>query len=203
MSEIAVSDITGLVLAGGKAQRMGGGDKGLIRFRGLPLIEHAITRLKPQVQTLLINANRNYSVYSAYGYPVIADDDASFAGPLAGFAAGLKVCKSPYLVTIPCDSPLFPTTLVKTLVNTLESNHAQIAYASSKDREGKIWAQPVFCLMKKELQHSLETFLASGERKIDRWFAQENACTAVFDDELAFANANTPEELADLEKNPS
>ncbi len=199
MGSIAASDITGLVLAGGRAQRMGGIDKGLIPFRGSPLIEYSLDRLKPQVNTMLINANRNHSIYSAYGYPVLPDEDESFSGPLAGFVAGLKACKTPYLVTVPCDSPIFPRDLVKQLADSLESKQTGIAYASSKDLTGKIWAQPVFCLMRADLLNSLTTFLASGERKIDRWFAEEKAISVLFADESQFANANTPEELAALE----
>jgi len=109
---IARSEITGLLLAGGRALRMGGIDKGLIPFQGKPLIEHAINRLGPQVANLVINANRNQTVYSQYGYPIVADENQDYAGPLAGYLAGLKVCNTPYLMTAPCDSPLFPTDLV-------------------------------------------------------------------------------------------
>ena len=199
MGSIAVSDITGLVLAGGRAQRMGGIDKGLIPFKGIPLIESALERLKPQVHTILINANRNHSIYSSYGYPVLADEDDSFSGPLAGFVAGLKACKTPYLLTVPCDSPLFPLDLANQLADSLKTNQVKIGYASSQDTAGKIWAQPVFCLMHKDLLGSLKIFLESGERKIDRWFSQENACSVLFANEKAFTNANTPEELAQLE----
>lgn len=197
---IARSEITGLLLAGGRAQRMGGIDKGLIPFQGKALIEHAINRLGPQVFSLIINANRNHDIYSRYGYPIVADEDQNFAGPLAGYLAGLKACNTPYLMTVPCDSPLFPTDLVKTLADTLVRQKANIVYASSQDSSGKIWAQPVFCLIKKDMADSLQQFLADGHRKIDRWFAQQNACTTIFENESAFANANTPEELAQLEK---
>lgn len=197
---IAPSEITGLLLAGGRAQRMGGIDKGLVPFQGKPLIEHAIHRLGPQVSGLLINANRNQDIYSQYGYPIVADENQDFSGPLAGYLVGLKACKTPYLVTAPCDSPLFPTDLVMALANRLEKQDANIAYASSQDSAGKVWAQPVFCLMKRDVLHSLEQFLANGQRKIDRWFAAQDACTAIFINESAFANANTPEELAQLEK---
>ena len=197
---IARSEITGLLLAGGRALRMGGIDKGLIPFQGKPLIEHAINRLGPQVANLVINANRNQTVYSQYGYPIVADENQDYAGPLAGYLAGLKACNTPYLMTAPCDSPLFPTDLVEVLVHTLKTQGSHIAYASSQDPSGKIWAQPVFCLMKREVVDSLEQFLADGQRKIDRWFASQNACTTIFQNESAFANANTPDELAQLEK---
>ena len=197
---IARSEITGLLLAGGRAQRMGGIDKGLVPFQGKPLIEHAIHRLAPQVSGLLINANRNQGIYSHYGYPIVTDESQDFAGPLAGYLVGLKACDTPYMVTAPCDSPLFPTDLVTALADRLEKEDANIAYASSQDSAGKIWAQPVFCLMKREVLHSLEQFLADGQRKIDRWFASQDACTTIFTNETAFANANTPEELAQLEK---
>jgi molybdopterin-guanine dinucleotide biosynthesis protein A len=199
MESIAASDITGLVLAGGRAQRMGGIDKGLIPFKGIPLIESSLNRLRPQVHTILINANRNHSIYSSYGYPVLTDEDDSFSGPLAGFMVGLKACKTPFLLTVPCDSPLFPLDLANQLAVSLETNQVKIGYASSQDMTGKIWAQPVFCLMHKDLLGPLKNFLESGERKIDRWYAQENACSVLFANEKAFTNANTPAELAQLE----
>ena len=197
---IARSEITGLLLAGGRAQRMGGIDKGLVPFQGKPLIEHAINRLAPQVRNIVINANRNQDIYSRYGYPIVTDENQDFSGPLAGYLAGLKACNTPYLMTVPCDSPLFPTDLVKTLGDALINHAADIAYASSQDSAGKVWAQPVFCLMKRDALDSLEQFLANGQRKIDHWFASQHACTAIFTNESAFANANTPEELAQLEK---
>lgn len=113
--------------------------------------------------------------------------------------AGLKACKTPYLLTVPCDSPLFPLDLANQLADSLKTNQVKIGYASSQDTAGKIWAQPVFCLMHKDLLGSLKIFLESGERKIDRWFAQENACSVLFANEKAFTNANTPEELVQLE----
>ena len=103
---IPTEQITGLILAGGRAQRMGGMDKGLIPFLQKPLIEASIARLKPQVDSLIINANRNITKYAAYGYPVILDETPDFSGPLAGFSVGLKACKTPYLLTSPCDLSL-------------------------------------------------------------------------------------------------
>ena len=197
---IHTDQITGLILAGGRAQRMGGIDKGLIPFHGKPLIELAIARLQSQVNSIIINANRNITKYAAYGYPVIMDETPDFSGPLAGFSAGLQVCKTPYLLTSPCDSPLLPIDLASQLASEMESGDYQLVYASSKEPDGKVWAQPVFCLMRSNLQESLEAFLQKGDLKIDRWFKELRSSTVVFDDAQAFANVNTPEELKTLEE---
>ena len=197
---ISNKDITGLILAGGRAQRMGGIDKGLIPFHGKPLIESAIAKLKPQVQTMVINANRNITKYASYGYPVIMDETPEFSGPLAGFFVGLKVCKTPYMLTSPCDSPLLPNNLAELLSAEMERGDFQLVYASSKEAEDKVWAQPVFCLMRANLQDSLANFLLKGNLKIDHWFKELRSSTVVFEDPQAFANVNTPEELKALEE---
>ena len=197
---ITANQITGLILAGGRAQRMGGIDKGLIPFHGKPLIESTITRLKPQVSTILINANRSITKYSRYGYPVLMDETPDFSGPLAGFSVGLKHCKSPYLLTSPCDSPLLPTDLAEKMAGELEGKNLELVFASSKEDDGKIWSQPVFCLMRRDLKDSLDTFLSKGDLKIDRWFKELRSGTVVFENAQAFANVNTPEELAALEE---
>ena len=197
---ITANQITGLILAGGRAQRMGGIDKGLIPFHGKPLIESTITRLKPQVGTILINANRSITKYSHYGYPVLMDETPDFSGPLAGFSVGQKHCKSPYLLTSPCDSPLLPTDLAEKMAGELEGKNLELVFASSKEDDGKIWSQPVFCLMRRDLKDSLDTFLSKGDLKIDRWFKELRSGTVVFENAQAFANVNTPEELAALEE---
>ncbi len=197
---ITSEHITGLILAGGRAQRMGGIDKGLIPFHGKALIEFAINRLKPQVSTILINANRSITKYSHYGYPVLMDETPDFSGPLAGFSVGLKHCKTPYLLTSPCDSPLLPFDLAQKMAAELEGNNLELVFASSKEEDGKIRSQPVFCLMKSSLQDSLDAFLSKGDLKIDRWFKELRSGTVVFENPQAFANVNTPEELAALEK---
>ena len=196
---ISAEQITGLILAGGRAQRMGGIDKGLIPFHQKPLIETTIQRLKTQVGPILINANRNITKYAVYGYPVIMDETPDFSGPLAGFLMGLKNCKTPYLLTTPCDSPLFPEDLATKLASELEQANLDLVYASSKEADGKVWAQPVFCLMRANLQDSLISFLDKGDLKIDRWFKELKSGTVIFDNTQAFANANTPEELQSLE----
>ena len=197
---IAHTEITGLILAGGRAQRMGGIDKGLVSFMGKPLIEHAIARLSPQVTTILINANRKQDRYAQYGHPVIADHHPDFAGPLAGFAAGLEHCNTEYLLSVPCDSPVFPLNLSERMLEAVINTQSDVVYASSSDPSGAIWTQPVFCLMRRSVQQSLQAFLDQGGRKIDRWFETLPSSTLVFADAAAFANTNTPEELQALEQ---
>ena len=197
---ILKDQITGLILAGGRAQRMGGIDKGLIPFHGKPLIESAITRLKTQVGPILINANRNITKYASYGFPVLMDETTDFSGPLAGFSVGLKNCITPYLLTSPCDSPLLPIDLAEKMMVEIKSGKFDLVYASTQDANGKIWAQPVFCLMRSTLKDSLTSFLGTGNLKIDRWFLNLRSSTVIFEDEQAFANINTPEELRALEE---
>ena len=196
---IALREITGLILAGGRAQRMGGIDKGLIPFHGRPLIESAIEALKRQTGQLLINANRNLAQYSTYGYPVVSDVTLDFSGPLAGFSAGLATCKTRYLLTAPCDSPLLPPDLSERLAGELEASGAQLVYASTEELDGKIWSQPVFCLMRSDVADSLNQFLTKGDLKIDHWFKDLHTSTVIFKNSQAFANINTPEELKHLE----
>jgi molybdenum cofactor guanylyltransferase len=187
--------ITGLILAGGRGSRMGGVDKGLQNYRGLPLAMHALLRLSPQVGQVMINANRNLGAYESFGAPVWPDALPDFSGPLAGFLAGLDHCETPYLVTVPCDTPLFPTDLVARLSSALEAQGAEIAMARTGAQ-----VQPVFTLMKTSLLESLVRFTEGGGRKIDRWTAQHHTVEVDFDDESAFANANTQDELVALER---
>jgi molybdopterin-guanine dinucleotide biosynthesis protein A len=196
---IDTKDITGLILAGGRGSRMGGVDKGLQNHHGVPLAMHALMRLSPQVGEILINANRNLGAYESMGVPVWPDTLSDYAGPLAGFLTGLERCETPYLVTVPCDSPLFPTDLVARLAQALESNDAEIAMAATLE-DGALQVQPVFCLMKSDVLESLVRFTQSGQRKIDKWTAGLRCVEVPFDDPHAFANANTPDELKALQQ---
>ena len=192
------STITGLVLAGGRATRMGGVDKGLQNYQGISLAMHALLRLSPQVGEVMINANRNLSAYEAMGVPVWPDSLPDYAGPLAGFIAGLERCETPYMVTVPCDSPVFPLDLVERLAQALEAQQADIAMVTT--REGDAWrTQPVFCLMKTELLGSLLRFTGEGNRKIDKWTALHKCIEVPFEDAQAFAGANTVAELHRLQ----
>ena len=190
-------DITGLVLAGGRGSRMGGIDKGLQLFRGVPLAQHALRRLGAQAGTTAINANRNIDRYEAMGAPVWPDALPDHPGPLAGFLAGLVHCETPYLLTVPCDSPLFPGDLAARLAQALAAQQADIAMAATLEN-GVEQVQPVFCLLKRELRASLQAFIEGGQRKIDRWTALHRCVVVRFDDAPAFANANTLAELEQL-----
>jgi molybdopterin-guanine dinucleotide biosynthesis protein A len=192
-------DITGLILAGGRGSRMGGVDKGLQNHHGVALALHALLRLGPQVGQLMINANRNLGAYESFGVPVWPDPVGEFAGPLAGFLAGLERCETPLLLTIPCDTPNFPDDLAARMAAALDAEQAELAYAVTVEA-GREQAQPVFCLLKSALCESLVAFLHGGGRKIDRWFAQHHALAVRFDDASAFANANTLAELAQLQQ---
>ncbi|QJR15584.1 molybdenum cofactor guanylyltransferase MobA [Usitatibacter palustris] len=192
---MSATSVTGVVLAGGQGSRMGGVDKGLQVFRGRPMVAHVIERLAPQVDEVLVNANRNPDEYSRFGHRVIADEIPGFAGPLAGFERGLAHASGQLVVTVPCDSPFLPADLVSRLRRALEGGSAPIAVAKTGDQ-----AHPVFCLMRRDVHASLEKFLAAGDRKIDRWYASLGAIEVAFDDEPdAFRNINTREELSQLE----
>lgn len=201
MTPIAQQDITGLVLAGGQGRRMGGVDKGLQMYRGLPLALHALQRLQPQVGTTLISANRHFPAYEAMGVPVWADTVKGYAGPLAGLLTGLTHAKTGWLVTVPCDTPDFPNDLVARLAAAATVQGAQIAMAATRGEgaQGSLRAQPVFCLLRIDLIDSLRAYLQAGERKFGKWTAQHRAAEVAFDDAAAFFNANTMDELHQLQ----
>jgi molybdenum cofactor guanylyltransferase len=206
--------ITALILAGGRGSRMGGVDKGLQNFNGLPLALHTLLRLQQQeaglIGDILINANRNLGAYEAFGVPVWPDTLPDYAGPLAGFLTGLERCETPWLLTVPCDTPRFPLDLAARMANQLEREDAEIAMATAPEAEGAVGdtpaparPQPVFCLMPVHLLESLVAFTQDGGRKIDRWTARHKTTLVLFDrpqdDPRAFFNANTLDELQRLE----
>ena len=197
--------ITGVILAGGRGSRMGGADKGLQNFNGVPLALHTLMRLSPQVGEIMINANRNLAAYESFGVPVWPDSTGlgEFAGPLAGFITGLERCETPYLLTVPCDTPLFPDDLVARMAEALVRENADFAVAAAREEDGQLRPQPVFCLMGINMLESLASFTQSGGRKIDAWTAQHKTAIVPFDqpgdDTHSFFNANTLAELHQLE----
>ena len=205
---IDTQNITGLVLAGGRGSRMGGVDKGLQNFRGLPLALHTLMRLQMQVGATLVNANRNLAAYESFGAPVWPDASNDYAGPLAGFLTGLEHCETPWLLTVPCDTPLFPLDLATRLAQAADAQQADIAMAAAPEDDGSgqttVRTQPVFCLLRVELLESLVRFTQAGGRKIDAWTAQHPCAVVPFDqpgdDPKAFFDANTLAELQALER---
>jgi molybdopterin-guanine dinucleotide biosynthesis protein A len=202
----ASEGVTALILAGGRGSRMGGIDKGLQNFRGLPLALQTLMRLQLQSlppQEVLINANRNLAAYESLGAAVWPDTLDGFAGPLAGFLTGLERCETPLLLTVPCDTPLFPLDLIERLHAALIEQNADLAMAAAREEDGQVRPQPVFCLLRIELLDSLVAFTQKGGRKIDAWTGQHRCAIVPFDRPQdateAFFNANTLEELQKLE----
>ena len=189
--------IAGVVLAGGRATRMGGQDKGLLSINGEPMIVRICEVLRPQVNTLLINANRNQARYAELvRCPVIGDHIGHFAGPLAGMAAALNNIDLPYLVAVPCDSPFLAPDLVSRLSQSLQQQQAEIAMAMF---EGK--PQPVFVLLSRHLLPSLIRFLETGGHKIIHWYYQHRVAEVDFSDRAQmFENINTPQEQDRIEQ---
>ena len=191
MSNINNQDVTAMVLAGGRARRMGGEDKGLIEVAGRAMVQWVATAMGRQCATVLVNANRNTERYHELtGCRVIEDLSGDFAGPLAGMITGLTHARTPLLACVPCDSPLVAIDLVCRLKQALFENAADLAVAHDGER-----MQPVFVLLKGELLGSMQAFVQDGGRKIDQWYTQHNTALAMFDDRPEmFDNINTPEQ---------
>ena len=188
--------VTGAILAGGAARRMQGNDKGLLPLCGKPLIKYTLTALAPQVERLMINANRNLQDYAAFGYPVAADDRQGLQGPLAGMLRCLQRAETEFVAVVPCDSPFLPDDLVERLLGQLRKRRTRLSVAHNGDR-----IQPVFTLMSVTLASSMQDFLDSGGRKIDQWFRQHEPAIADFSDKpQCFDNVNDPQGLAQAER---
>jgi molybdopterin-guanine dinucleotide biosynthesis protein A len=195
---------------------MGGVDKGLQPYNGMPLARHALQRLQPQVGQVAVNANRHLPDYQAMGVPVWPDELADYPGPLAGFLTGLLHCSTPCLLTVPCDAPRFPADLAERLLTALNQDQSEIAMAcgieasdlaASDFDKRPLKLQPVFGLMRVSVLPSLRQFLAQGERKVEHWAQTCHISYVNFDqphdDPLAFFNANTLDELRYIERTSS
>jgi molybdopterin-guanine dinucleotide biosynthesis protein A len=193
-----IDQITGLILAGGRGSRMGNVDKGLQIFRQAPMALHVLMRLRPQVGELMINANQNLAPYESFGVPVWPDELQGFAGPLAGIQTGLIHCHTEYMVTAPCDSPFLPGDLVEGLSDALQAQNADLAVAVTGNGETR-QPHPVFCLLKSSLLQHLTQYLRDGGRKIDAWYATLAVAEVPFEDEAAFRNINTLDDLQKFE----
>jgi molybdopterin-guanine dinucleotide biosynthesis protein A len=185
--------VTAVILAGGEGRRMGGADKGLLELAGRPLLAWVLERIAPQVEDILISANRNAEEYEVYGHPVLADELEGFNGPLAGIRRALGEATQPLLLVVPCDVPLLPENLVEKLNRALEATHSDIAMACVEDH-----CHPTIALLRTSVAHSLDDYLAAGRRKVGAWEESQNYVKVAFDDATAFTNANTPEDLKTL-----
>jgi molybdopterin-guanine dinucleotide biosynthesis protein A len=187
-SDPSPAAITGVILAGGQARRLGGVDKGLLAFAGRPLIEWVIAALRPQVATLLINANRNRERYAEYGLAVIADLQPDFQGPLAGFYSAMQTARTEWIVTVPCDGPYPAPDLVERLALARCEQGAELAVATDGAR-----MQPVHALLPVNLAASLRDFMAGGGRKVDLWYTHHRVALADLSDRPeCFININAP-----------
>lgn len=187
--------ISAVILSGGRATRMGGLDKGLVKLQGKPLVQHVIERIQPQVDELFINANRELGVYQSFGIPVFKDEQADFIGPLAGFYIGLSQAKHPYLLTVPCDSPYLPMHIAHRLYRDLTELNVDIAVAKS---DGE--THPVISLCKTSTLPSLISAIQAGERKVSAWQKSLRYTEVTFDDcAEAFTNLNTLQDIARLD----
>jgi molybdenum cofactor guanylyltransferase len=196
--------ITGLLLAGGRGQRMGGADKGLQVLHGRPLAAHVLARLAPQVGALAISANRHQDTYAALGAPwhapVLADTLPDYPGPLAGLLTGLAAARTDWLLAVPCDSPWLPDDLAARLAEAALAGHADIATVSTSNAAGVVSLHPVFVLLRTALAEDLAAYLGAGERKVRAWYARHRTAEVAFADERAFYNINSLQELADLDR---
>lgn len=189
--------ITGMVLAGGQGRRMGGCDKGLQVLHGLSLVEHMLQRLRPQVAGLALNANRNLATYAAFGLPVWPDQGPDFYGPLAGIESGLRHCPTPYLLCVPCDTPLLPPDLCQRLSQALVAEQADLALACTLEDGVRRW-HPTCCLLPTRLLPEIQAFLQQGKRQLRACFQQWRVAEVEFAAETAFLNVNTLDQLQAL-----
>jgi len=185
------ANITGVVLAGGRARRMGGEDKGLVVYRGCPLVAYALDALSVVTSTILINANRNQEEYARFGYTVITDPTDNFDGPLAGLLSAMRSAQTEYVLTVPCDCPHVKGALLGRLYKSLLDENAELCAAHDGGR-----LHPVFLIAKRSLASDLADYLANGQRKVDTWLRLHSLALADYSDHPEmFVNINTREEL--------
>jgi len=196
-SQISIPDteISALILAGGRGSRMGGIDKGLISIAGKPAIEHVLQRLRPQLETILISANRNLDRYARYEHPVIEDTLGEFPGPLAGIAAGLHASATKYLLCLPVDAPLLGEQYVARMKTALEKTGGRACVAEFNGKP-----EPVFCLLHKSHEQTLLEYLGQGKRSVQVWLEEIGAQAVDFSDwPDQFININLEQDQHKLE----
>lgn len=197
MSDFPRDQITALILAGGRGSRFDGADKGLLDFKGQPMVSYVLNALTKQVHLVLVSANRHLEQYEALGVPVVRDRLADYQGPLAGIEAGLSICPTAYMAVFPCDAPLLDSRLLVSLYQMLERTNANIVYAMSK-QGNDTYPEPTFALIRTCMLGELRTFLDGGRRKLLDWYQSTDYAECLFEDSDCFANANTAEELKRL-----
>ncbi|PSL20955.1 molybdenum cofactor guanylyltransferase MobA [Shimia abyssi] len=191
-----MNNVMGVILAGGQARRMGGGDKGALVLEGRTLLDRVIDRLGPQVQRLALNANGNPDRFAEYGLPVVGDTLPGYPGPLAGVLSGMEYAAGQgfeYIVTAAADTPFFPLDLVARLQRAANGANTPIALAATQEG-GRMNRHPTFGLWPVNLRADLHAALEDGLRKVVLWTDKHGAASAPFDDD-AFFNINTPEDL--------
>ncbi|WP_119968073.1 molybdenum cofactor guanylyltransferase MobA [Shewanella japonica] len=187
--------IDAVILAGGMARRMGGIDKGLVELSGKPMIAHTIARVQPQVDRIMINANRSQAQYAELGFDVLSDQESGYLGPLAGMVTAMNNTDADLLLVVPCDSPMLPTDLCERMYTSLKEADADIVVASDGEHH-----QPVVLLLKPHLKDSMQAFLDAGDRKIFLWYEQHKYVVTSFADQPnAFVNVNTLEQKLVIE----
>ncbi|MCA3593909.1 MAG: molybdenum cofactor guanylyltransferase MobA [Methylobacterium sp.] len=190
-----------VILAGGRATRMGGGDKPLKVLRGVPILSHVLARVARHGRGLVLNANGDASRFAPFGLPVVADAESDFPGPLAGILAGLDWAAAEGMdgdvLSVPGDCPFIPHDLAERLEAARRQAGLPLACAGSGG-----WTHPVIGLWPVSLREELRAAMAAGERKIDRFTARFGCATAEWPVEPfdPFFNVNTPDELAEAER---
>ena len=189
------SQITAVILAGGRARRMQGRDKGLIELSGKPLIQYVIDTIKSQVNEIFISANRNIEEYKRFDYQVLSDVQQDFPGPLAGIAAAFQQCKTEYLLVVPCDTPFLPTNLASSLLTQLKQDNVDVCIAHDGNR-----LQPLVALLSRSLGPKLDESIQAGHLKVERWMLEQTHCIARFSTQNEFININNEDELLRAEQ---
>jgi molybdenum cofactor guanylyltransferase len=191
MQPLTDKDITAVILAGGKGSRLGGQDKGLVSYKGRPLIEHVLDGISDQTPNILISANRNLNTYAGYGYPVVQDTLDDYQGPLAGILASMSFAQTPYILTLPCDGPFVDGGYLEKMLGRKNLGQADIVVASNG-----LYPQPVYALIPVTLQQSLRDYIDKGERKTIGWYQQHRVVEVEFSDQAGFfTNLNLPQDL--------
>lgn len=191
MSVVICEEISGVILAGGLARRMGGIEKALVEFQGETLLSHVIKRVQPQVKTLYLNVNKKLEQYQEFNLPILEDEKKGFLGPLAGILTAFNKIETHYLLVVPCDAPFVSLNLAEKLFKEMQYQNALGAVVHDGER-----LQPTFLLLHKQLRNDLEIYLQNGQRSIELWLERHLIAKIDFSSQANdFISFNTFEEL--------